>query len=75
MRDILTDANDTAIVGTIITLAHSLGLTAIAEGVETEQQFEFLVRQGCDVFQGYRFGRPMPVAALESSTRELCATA
>jgi len=64
VRDVLTDANDAAIARTIITLAHCLGLSAIAEGVETEEQFEFLERHGCDAFQGYWFGRPGPAAAL-----------
>jgi len=69
VNDVLTDANDAAIARSIITLAHSLGLLAIAEGVETEQQFAFLASQGCDAFQGYWFGRPGPVAALEPSIR------
>lgn len=64
VRDVLTDANDAAIVRVIVALAHSLSLAVIAEGVETEGQREFLLRSGCRAFQGYLFGRPGPVEAL-----------
>jgi diguanylate cyclase (GGDEF)-like protein/PAS domain S-box-containing protein len=58
-------ANDAIVVQTIITMARSLGLTAIAEGVETAAQREFLERNGCQACQGYLFGQPVPVAAFE----------
>ncbi|ART53375.1 diguanylate cyclase [Acidovorax carolinensis] len=58
VRDVLTDPNDAAIACTIITLASSLGLDVVAEGVETEGQRAFLLRNGCQQFQGYLFGRP-----------------
>jgi diguanylate cyclase (GGDEF)-like protein/PAS domain S-box-containing protein len=48
------------IVRTIIGMAHSLGLKVVGEGVETEQQRAFLSEQGCDLLQGYLFGKPMP---------------
>jgi EAL domain-containing protein (putative c-di-GMP-specific phosphodiesterase class I) len=64
VRDVLADPNDAAIVRTILTLAHSLDLTVVAEGVETEGQRAFLVENGCEVFQGYLFGRPVPVEQL-----------
>ena len=65
VRDLMTDANDAAIANTVIALGHSLGLTVIAEGVETVPQREMLAAQGCDAYQGYLLGRPMPVADFE----------
>ena len=64
VRDVLTDPNDATIACTIITLAHSLGLDVVAEGVETEGQRAFLLRNGCQQFQGYLFGRPEPAELL-----------
>jgi diguanylate cyclase (GGDEF)-like protein len=61
VRDVLTDPSDAAIVHTIMALVQSMGLAVIAEGVETEEQREFLASQGCHAFQGYLFGRPGPV--------------
>jgi EAL domain-containing protein (putative c-di-GMP-specific phosphodiesterase class I) len=61
VRDLLSDPNDAVIARTIVALGHSLSLKVIAEGVETEAQRDFLVEMGCDAFQGYLFGRPMPV--------------
>ena len=58
VRDITTDIDDAAIVSTIISMAHSLKLNVIAEGVETEEQLDFLCRNGCDEMQGYYFSRP-----------------
>ena len=65
VRDVLTDPNDATIACTIITLAQSLGLEVVAEGVETEGQLTFLLAHGCRRFQGYLFGRPGPAEALE----------
>ena len=65
VRDVLTDANDATIARTIITLAQSLGLSVIAEGVETEEQRSFLVGAGCTAFQGYLFSRPLPIDAFQ----------
>jgi EAL domain-containing protein (putative c-di-GMP-specific phosphodiesterase class I) len=56
--------SDAAIVGATIAMGHSLGLSIIAEGVETEDQRRFLADQGCDRLQGYLLGRPMPAEAL-----------
>lgn len=64
VRDILTDPNVAAIARTIVALAHSLGLTVVAEGIEEAGQFEFLVDQGCGGYQGYLFGRPVPAQDL-----------
>ncbi|MFN7197299.1 MAG: EAL domain-containing protein, partial [Hylemonella sp.] len=61
VRDILSDPNDAAIVRTILALAHAMDLQAVAEGVETEGQRQFLLDNGCTVFQGYLFGRPGPL--------------
>ena len=58
VRDVLTDPNDATIACTIITLAHSLGLDVVAEGVETDGQRDFLLSNGCRKFQGYLLGRP-----------------
>lgn len=55
------DPNDVAITATILALARTLHLRVVAEGVETEAQFMHLLEQGCDVFQGYYFARPMAV--------------
>ncbi|MDR9438574.1 MAG: EAL domain-containing protein [Halomonas sp.] len=56
---------DAAIVETTLTLAENLGLTVIAEGVETDAQFEWIRARGCTGFQGFLFGRPAPVEALD----------
>ncbi|MBE9485604.1 MAG: EAL domain-containing protein [Desulfuromonadales bacterium] len=60
VRDISTDANDAAIVETIISMADHLDLKVIAEGVETESELSFLIEKGCKVYQGYHFSRPIP---------------
>jgi EAL domain-containing protein (putative c-di-GMP-specific phosphodiesterase class I) len=54
------DIEDTAIVGMIIELAHTLGVEAVAEGVETEEQAVLLEEMGCDMAQGYHFSKPLP---------------
>lgn len=60
VHDVLTDPSDAVIARTVVALGHSLGLTVIAEGVETAEQAEFLAGIGCDAFQGYYYGRPGP---------------
>ncbi len=65
VKDILDDANDAAIAGTIIGLARSLGLEVVAEGVETEEQRVFLARMGCVQYQGYLYCRPLGIEQLE----------
>jgi diguanylate cyclase (GGDEF)-like protein/PAS domain S-box-containing protein len=60
------DANGAMVAQTIIGMGRGLGLEVIAEGVETTAQRQFLMTQGCDVFQGYLIGRPMPPAEFEA---------
>ena len=64
VRDVLTDPSDAVIARTVVALGHSLGLTVIAEGVETVEQRNALADMNCDAFQGYYFGRPAPADAL-----------
>ena len=65
VNDLETDQNDRVIVQTILNIARNLGVAAIAEGVETEMQALLLRRFGCHAFQGYMYGRPMPLEDLE----------
>jgi EAL domain-containing protein (putative c-di-GMP-specific phosphodiesterase class I) len=65
VRDISIDVDDEAIVQTIIIMANKLGMEVIAEGVETEEQLVFLEMHGCKNFQGYLFGKPLPLAEFE----------
>jgi len=64
ISDMLTDPTDAAIVRAVIDLAHTLGLTTTAEGVETREQMRMLESFGCDLLQGYYISRPMPAADL-----------
>ena len=66
VRDIASDTSDREIVGTIIAMAQNLFLDVIAEGVETEMQRQFLLGNGCFHFQGYLFGRPVPIEEFEA---------
>ncbi len=59
VRDIETDPSDAVIVDTIISMARHLGLSVVAEGVETANQFAFLEDKGCNLFQGFHFSRPL----------------
>ena len=62
VRDIETDPSDAEISAATLALAHNLGLTVIAEGVETEVQRDYLIQHQCDYMQGYLFSRPLPAA-------------
>lgn len=70
VRDISFDPNDDAIVQTIIAMTKALGLNVIAEGVETGIQREFLERLHCQAFQGYLFGKPLPLEQFENLLRK-----
>jgi diguanylate cyclase (GGDEF)-like protein/PAS domain S-box-containing protein len=69
VRDVLTDPSDATIAKTIVNLAQSLGLSVIAEGVETEAQRNFLETSGCHSCQGYFFSRPLPIEEFEEYAR------
>ncbi|MFO0752887.1 MAG: EAL domain-containing protein [Thermodesulfovibrionales bacterium] len=60
IRDLTADQDDRAIVNAIIALAHSLKLNVVAEGVETQEQMDYLSVSGCSEIQGYLFSRPLP---------------
>jgi diguanylate cyclase (GGDEF)-like protein len=62
VRDIPGDADDAAIATAIISMAHSLGIEVIAEGVETVEQLRFLIGRDCDNVQGYYFSTPVPLS-------------
>ena len=65
VSEVVANSNDAAITSAIVALAHQLGLSVIAEGVENEAQRDFLIRHGCRAYQGYLFGRPVPIEELE----------
>jgi EAL domain-containing protein (putative c-di-GMP-specific phosphodiesterase class I) len=65
IRDLLSGEREASIVCTIIALAKSMKLSLIAEGVETEEQREFLHDQGCNTYQGYLFSPALPASRLE----------
>jgi EAL domain-containing protein (putative c-di-GMP-specific phosphodiesterase class I) len=60
IKDMPENTDDVAIARTIVAMAKSLGLTTVAEGVETAEQLELLKTMGCDQIQGYFFSRPLP---------------
>ncbi len=67
VRDISSDTNDKAIVRTIVAMADSMELEVIAEGVETRAQLDVLEKFGCKHYQGYLFGKPMPIEQFEAA--------
>ena len=69
MRGMERDRRDAGIVASVLTLARALELTAVAEGVETPAQHEYLRRAGCQLAQGYVYARPQPPAAIETLLR------
>ncbi|NMM14696.1 MAG: EAL domain-containing protein [Rhodoferax sp.] len=74
VSNIDTNHNDAVVVQTIIGMAHNLGLRLIAEGVETQEQRACLERFGCTSYQGYLYGRPMPLHEFEALALQVTAT-
>ena len=70
IRDMTTNPDDAAIARAIISMAHSLELKVVAEGVETREQLELLRLQGCDLGQGFYFSKPLPANEIERLLRE-----
>ncbi|MGB5614255.1 MAG: EAL domain-containing protein, partial [Sedimenticolaceae bacterium] len=65
-RDIPADPDDMAITRAIVALGHTLQMSIVAEGVETEEQLAFLLDEGCEEAQGYLFSMPLPAEELSS---------
>ena len=70
VKDVTSSSDDAAIASAIITLAHSMGLEVIAEGVETVGQLDFLSGQSCDVIQGYWYSPPISCDKVEELLRK-----
>jgi diguanylate cyclase (GGDEF)-like protein/PAS domain S-box-containing protein len=68
---LLTTPNDAAVARSTVALGHSMGMTVVAEGVETAEQRNALATLGCDIFQGYYYGRPAPAHELAASMRKI----
>ncbi|GMA84939.1 hypothetical protein GCM10025868_01890 [Angustibacter aerolatus] len=66
MLGMLDSASDAAIVRSVVELGHNLGMSVVAEGVETPEALQRLRSMGCDVTQGYYFSRPLPAPALQA---------
>src|ERR1700741_1089578 len=71
VKDLMTRADDASIVQAIISLAHSLRLKVVAEGVETPEQLHSLRTMGCDQYQGFHFSPPLPAAEFSALVRSL----
>jgi EAL domain-containing protein (putative c-di-GMP-specific phosphodiesterase class I) len=71
VRDLATDQNDAVIATAIINMAHILDLNVVAEGVETQDQLDFIKAKGCDEFQGYLLAKPMPASGLTTVLKNL----
>jgi EAL domain-containing protein (putative c-di-GMP-specific phosphodiesterase class I) len=70
VREVVDNADDSAIVRAIISMAHSLRLEVVAEGVETQKQLDFLKALNCDQIQGYFFSEALPPEAFAALLRE-----
>jgi EAL domain-containing protein (putative c-di-GMP-specific phosphodiesterase class I) len=69
VREIPHNKNSSVMVRTIVNIAHNFGLEVVAEGVETDEQLAYLRQYGCNKFQGYLFGKPVPVKTFEDLCR------
>jgi diguanylate cyclase (GGDEF)-like protein/PAS domain S-box-containing protein len=69
VKDLPHDESDKAIARAVIALGHNLGMEVLAEGVETQEQADFLAAAGCDVFQGYFYGRPLNAGQFQEDIR------
>lgn len=74
VKDLLTNANNSAIIRTIIALGYSLGLQVMAEGVESKSQREYLKRLSCYAYQGFFLSPPLPVDEFEAFVRDMLAS-
>lgn len=72
VRDLTTSATARALSVSVLSIAHSLGMVVVAEGVETEGQRQWLQAHGCPVMQGYLFGKPLPPEEMASWLRTAC---
>jgi EAL domain-containing protein (putative c-di-GMP-specific phosphodiesterase class I) len=70
ISEIMTRPDDASIVRAIVSLAHSLRLKVVAEGVETPDQLDFLKTLGCDQYQGFHFSTPVSAADFEELLRQ-----
>ena len=70
MEDAASNEKGQRIIASIVRLAQSLGMTVTAEGVETDEQYRFLLSVGCDEIQGYYFARPMDTDSFECLLKE-----
>src|SRR5208283_643746 len=75
VEDMLSDSRGRTIVKTILELGKGMGLAVMAEGVETREQQELLSRLGCHAFQGFLFGKPLPIEEFELKFTSIVATA
>ena len=71
VNEITTNSEDGAIIAAIITLAHSIGLEVVAEGVETMEQLQFIDKLSCDSIQGYLCSPPLPADSFNSMEDDL----
>lgn len=70
IQDVVTDPSGASVVTSVIAIAHNLGISAVAEGVETAAQLQFLAATDCDLLQGYFFSRPVPADAFAELVRQ-----